>query len=169
MVYNDGYIPVLGAKHPDALGQPLLECWSEIRDMIGPMFRGVVETGRPVYANDLMFPLGRLGFIEECYFTFSYSPIRDEHERVGGVLVTCTETTARVIGERRLRMLRDLPRAPRRRDGRRGVAGRSGGAATNPYGRRSRRCTAWSRTAARAPVGIPRRGAGLLAGAPKSI
>ena len=51
MLYNDGYVPVLGAKHPNALGQPLLECWAEIRDMIGPMFRGVMETGRAVCAN----------------------------------------------------------------------------------------------------------------------
>jgi len=108
MLYNDGYIPVLGAKHPNALGQPLLECWAEIRDMIGPMFRGVMETGRAVYANDLMFPLGRHGFTEECYFTFSYSPIREENDRVGGVLVTCIETTRRVLSERRMRTVRDL-------------------------------------------------------------
>ncbi|MGZ6143556.1 MAG: ATP-binding protein, partial [Myxococcales bacterium] len=108
MLYNDGYIPVLGVKHPAALGQPLLECWSEIREMLRPMFQGVIESGRAVYASDLMFPLGRRGFTEECYFTFSYSPIRDESERVAGVLVTCTETTRRVIGERRLRTLRDL-------------------------------------------------------------
>ena len=108
MLYNDGYVPVLGAKHPNALGQPLLECWAEIRDMIGPMFRGVTETGRAVYANDLMFPLCRHGFTEECYFTFSYSPIREENDRVGGVLVTCTETTRHVLSERRMRTVRDL-------------------------------------------------------------
>src|SRR5437763_1359007 len=107
-LHDDGYIPILGVKHSHALGQPLLDCWAEIREMIGPMFRGVMETGRAVYANDLMFPLGRHGFTEECYFTFSCSPIRDENDRVGGVLVTCTETTRRMLSERRMRTVRDL-------------------------------------------------------------
>ncbi|HEU4617978.1 MAG TPA: ATP-binding protein [Gammaproteobacteria bacterium] len=109
MLYNDGYLPVLGSKkHPAALGAPLLACFAEIRDLIGPMFRGVLETGEPVGAEDMMFPIERHGFPEETYFVFSYSPIRDESGRVGGVLTTCTETTQRVIGQRRLRTLRIL-------------------------------------------------------------
>ena len=55
-----------------------------------------------------MLPLDRHGFAEECYFVFSYSPIREESGRVGGVLVTVTETTARVIGERRLKITQAL-------------------------------------------------------------
>ena len=106
MIYNDAYVPVLGAKHPHALGIPLLECWSEIRHMLEPMFQGVMQTGKAIFAEDLMFPLSRNGYTEECYFTFSYSPIKDESDTVGGVLVTCSETTDRVINERRLKTLR---------------------------------------------------------------
>ncbi|MBV8086122.1 MAG: response regulator [Chloroflexi bacterium] len=107
--YNDAYAPVLGAKHPEALGQTTPECWSEIwESMLGPMFRGVMDSGVEVSARDLMFPLQRHGFIEESYFDFSYSPIRDESYQVGGILVTCSETTARVLSERRLRVLHDL-------------------------------------------------------------
>ncbi len=109
MLYNDGYLPVLGSKkHPQALAQPLLECFAEIRELLGKMFGGVMESGEPIGANDMMFPIERHGYPEETYFVFSYSPIRDESGRVGGVLTTCTETTARVIGERRLRTLRAL-------------------------------------------------------------
>jgi signal transduction histidine kinase len=109
MLYNDGYLPVLGTKkHPRALGQPLLECFHELRDQIGPMFRGVVDSGAAVGAEDMLFTLERHGYAEDTYFTFSYSPIRDESGRVGGVLTTCTETTQRVLGERRLRALRLL-------------------------------------------------------------
>jgi len=69
MLYNDGYLPVLGTKkHPRALGQPLLECFSELRDLMGPMFRGVMESGEPVGAEDMMFPLERHGYAEETYF-----------------------------------------------------------------------------------------------------
>ena len=42
------------------------------------------------------------------YWTYGYSPVFDEHGGVGGTLVVCTETTSRVIGQRRLRTLRNL-------------------------------------------------------------
>lgn len=106
--YNDGYRPILGStKHPDAMGRSARETFAESWHIIGPMFEGV-HAGTAVGADDWMLPLDRHGYLEECYFTFSYSPIRDESGGVGGVLVTVTETTARVLGERRMRTLRDL-------------------------------------------------------------
>jgi PAS domain S-box-containing protein len=107
--YNDAYRPILGAtKHPAALGQGTRECFAEIWDIIGPMFDRVMATGEETTRRDQILPMDRFGFLEECYFDFSYSPIRDETGGVGGVFVTCMETTGRVLGERRLRILRDL-------------------------------------------------------------
>ncbi len=107
--YNDAYRPVLGAtKHPGAIGQRGRECWPEIWDMIGPMFDRVLTQGEATDAEDLLFVLDRNGYTEETYFTFCYSAIRDETQRPGGVLVTCVETPARVLSERRLRCLREL-------------------------------------------------------------
>ena len=109
--YNDGYRPILGSsKHPQALGISTRETFAEIWDIIGPMFEGVME-GRASGYEDFLLPLDRNGFVEECYFTFSYSPIREEGGGVGGVLVTVTETTERVLGERRLKTLRALAAA----------------------------------------------------------
>ncbi|MGE6761632.1 ATP-binding protein [Corallococcus interemptor] len=106
--YNDGYRPVLGAtKHPAAMGHSAQSTFAESWHIIGPMFEGVRQ-GTAVGSVDWMLPLDRNGYLEECYFTYSYSPIRDETGGVGGVLVTLTETTGRVLGERRLRTLRDL-------------------------------------------------------------
>jgi PAS domain S-box-containing protein len=97
-LYNDAYRPILGSiKHPDALGNSTKQTFSEIWDIIGPMFAGVME-GKPVGFPDFMFPLNRNGFIEECYFYFSYSPIRKEDGTVGGVLVTVIETTETIRG-----------------------------------------------------------------------
>ena len=64
--------------------------------------------GTPTTVVDFLLPLDRHGFAEECYFIFSYSPIREESGRVGGVLVTVTETTQRVLGERRLKTTQAL-------------------------------------------------------------
>ena len=106
--YNDGYRPILGStKHPAAMGASTRVTFAEIWDIIGPMFQGVME-GRATTVVDFLLPLDRHGFVEECYFVFSYSPIRQESGDVGGVLVTVTETTERVLGARRLRTLQDL-------------------------------------------------------------
>jgi PAS domain S-box-containing protein len=106
--YNDSYRPILGSvKHPRAMGSAAQETFSEIWNLLGPMFQSVMG-GQTVTVNDFLFLLDRHGFIEECYFIFSYSPIRDETGKVGGVLVICTETTDRVIGARRMALLQQL-------------------------------------------------------------
>ena len=108
-LYNDAFRPILGAtKHPAALGQRARDCWSEIWDVLDPMFRGVMDGGDAIWNEDLHFTLDRNGYLEETFFTFSYSAIRDESGGPGGILVTCVETTERVVGERRLRTLREL-------------------------------------------------------------
>jgi signal transduction histidine kinase len=106
--YNDGYRPILGStKHPAAMGRSTKFTFAEIWNIIGPMFEGVME-GKAVGFTDFMLPMDRHGFTEECYFIFSYSPIKQEDGSTGGVLVTVTETSDRVLGERRLKTLREL-------------------------------------------------------------
>jgi PAS domain S-box-containing protein len=106
--YNDGYRPILGStKHPAAMGLSTRVTFAEVWDIIGPMFEGVMR-GTPTTVVDFLLPLDRHGFVEECYFIFSYSPIREEGGSVGGILVTVTETTERVLGARRLRTLQEL-------------------------------------------------------------
>ncbi|MFB3387989.1 PAS domain S-box protein [Flavobacterium sp. LAR06] len=116
-LYNDGYRPILGStKHPDALGISTRQTFSEIWEIIGPMFDGVME-GKPIGFPDFMLPLNRNGFIEECYFDFSYSPIRKEDGTVGGVLVTVIETTEKkratdALKESNSRFLNNIMQAP---------------------------------------------------------
>ena len=108
-LYNDAYSPVLGIKHPWALGRPARECWSEIwDDLLGPLFKNVIATGESFWAKDHQFLLERHGYIEETYFDVSYDPIRDESGQVGGIFCIVSETTGRVLSERRLGMLREL-------------------------------------------------------------
>ncbi|MDF0642412.1 MAG: response regulator [Nitrospira sp.] len=110
--YNDAYIPIYGfPKHPRALGRPLQEYWKEIWHIIGPMSDSVFATGDATWSEDLLLVLKRSLPREECYFTFSFSPIRNDAGSIGGVFCAVTETTERVVGERRLRTLRDLGRA----------------------------------------------------------
>jgi signal transduction histidine kinase/CheY-like chemotaxis protein len=109
MLYNDAYIPVLGAaKHPGWLGMSGRECWREVWPTVGPMMEGVLATGEPIWSEDLMLVLERRLPGEECYFTFSYGAIPADDAPAGGILCVCAETTERVVGERRLRALREL-------------------------------------------------------------
>lgn len=111
-IYNDAYIPILGAKHPDALGRPVREVYPEIWDQVGPLLEGVYQTGEAVWCEDLPLMIERRGFRQEGYFTFSYSPVRDEKGRVAGLLSSAVETTARVLGSRRNELLRRLASGP---------------------------------------------------------
>lgn len=109
--YNDAYRPILGStKHP-ALGLGTRETFAEIWDFIGPMFDQVMSTGEATWKADQLLPMDRHGYREECYFTFSYSAVRNEANLPGGVFVTVIETTERVLGERRMRTLRELAAA----------------------------------------------------------
>lgn len=109
MLYNDAWRPVLGlTKHPQALGSPGREIWPEVWDIIGAQLNGVLERGEASWSEDLLLVLERNGFAEEAYFTYSYSPIKDGEGRIGGVFSAVSETTERVISERRLAVLKEL-------------------------------------------------------------
>ena len=109
MVYNDAYRPMLGeTKHPQALGRPGREVWSEIWDVIGPMLDQVMRGEGATWSDDQLFVLERNGYPEECFFTFSHSPIPDESDQVAGVFTAVTETTERVVAQRRLATLAAL-------------------------------------------------------------
>jgi PAS domain S-box-containing protein len=107
--YNDGYRPSLGPdRHPSALGQPGRECWSEIWDVIGPQIDAIMEGGEATWHEDHLVPITRGSRVLDVYWSYSYSPVRLENGKVGGVLVTVQETTKRVVSDRRLQILRDL-------------------------------------------------------------
>lgn len=105
--YNDAYIPTIGMKHPDMLGQPFREVWSEVYDEVADQVASV-RAGEATWNKELMLLLQRSGFPEETYHSFSYSPLYVEDGTVGGLLCVVTEDTARVIARRRLETLRTL-------------------------------------------------------------
>ncbi|MEQ1875724.1 MAG: ATP-binding protein [Bdellovibrionia bacterium] len=110
--YNDSYAPILGTKHPWALGLSVKEVWAEIwEEHNGPMLNGVISSGVATWSEDKLLNLHRRGFLEETYFTYSFAPVTVEGGARGGIFCTCTETTERVIAERRLKLLRELGEA----------------------------------------------------------
>jgi PAS domain S-box-containing protein len=105
---NDAYLPTVGIKREWVLGARSDKVWEEIWPDIGPRIQNVLEHGQATWDEGLLLFLERSGFAEETYHTFSYSPVYDDQSRIAGMLCVVTEVTQRVIGERRLRALRDL-------------------------------------------------------------
>jgi PAS domain S-box-containing protein len=109
--YNDAYRPILGAKHPArGLGQPVSECWDEIWHVLRPLIDTPFHGGPATWMDDIFLEINRHGFVEETHFTIAYSPVPDDDvpSGIGGVLATVQEITEKVIGERRIGMLREL-------------------------------------------------------------
>ena len=105
--YNDAYRPSFGesGRHPRALGMRGRECWTDIWDTIGPQIEGVMTRGEAVWFEDMYLPIERNGRTEDVWWTYSYSPVRDNDGMINGTLVVCLETTARVVAERQLKQL----------------------------------------------------------------
>lgn len=104
-IYNDAYVPILGKRHPEALGKPASVTWADIWDVVGPQGDLVINEGRSTWNEEMLLVMERNDFTEETYFTFSYSPIVDDFGKIGGLFAVCTEDTAKVVGKRRLQSL----------------------------------------------------------------
>ncbi len=102
--YNDAYRPSLGndGKHPNILGGRAEEYWSEIWHIIKPLIDQVLAGGEATWSEDQLIPIYRNGKIEDVYWTFSYSPVRDESGKPAGVFITCSETTEKVRVQKKL-------------------------------------------------------------------
>ena len=105
---NDAYLPTVGIKRDWVLGTPSDKVWEEIWPDIGPRIAQVLERGQATWDEALLLFLERSGFPEETYHTFSYSPVYDDESQIAGMLCVVTEVTDRVVGERRLNLLREL-------------------------------------------------------------
>ena len=106
-LYNDAYRVICGNKHPRSMGQNFSECWKEAWPVIGEAHDSALA-GDTAFLEGQQIFLERHGYVEECFFTFSFSPIRDEAGRVGGLFHPVIEMTTQMLGERRTRALRDL-------------------------------------------------------------
>ena len=107
-LYNDAYILTMGSKHPGHLGRPGREMWAEAWGVLQDLFDGVRARDEAFFATDHPFMLERHGFLEETYFDVSYDPIRTTSGAVDGIFCIVSDTTGRVLGERRVRTLSAL-------------------------------------------------------------
>lgn len=106
-LYNDAYLPIIGSKHPGALGQPARKVWAEIWPQIQTRIDAAMA-GESSYSEAELLVMLRNGYPEETYYTFSFSPVPEEDGKIGGIVCANSDDTDRVIGARRLALLREL-------------------------------------------------------------
>lgn len=109
-LYNDACIPLLGAKHPWALGQPAASSWSQIWHVLQPLIDTPASGGPATWNDSIRLEINRNGPLEEAHFAIACSAVPDDTapNTIGGVLATLNEITDKVIGERRAATLRDI-------------------------------------------------------------
>ncbi|MBU2532144.1 MAG: PAS domain-containing protein, partial [Alphaproteobacteria bacterium] len=88
LLYNDAWSAIPGPRHPNCLGAPAHEVWSDIWHIIAPQFIGLVDTGEGIFVEDQLLPMQRYGLPEETYWNYSFTPIRGEDGSVVGVFNT---------------------------------------------------------------------------------
>ncbi|MBY5324006.1 response regulator [Rhizobium johnstonii] len=98
-LYNDAYVPVFPERHPDALGRPFREVWADIWEQFSPIVGSTLEGSSQLF-KELLIPMRRDGRTEDTWFTFSYTPLRDEDGKVAGILCAALDVTDQVSAKR---------------------------------------------------------------------
>lgn len=106
--YNDPYKAIVGGKHPEALGQPASVVWKEIWKDVEHMLEQVMEKDQGTYVESQLLIMERNGYLEETYYTFSYTPIPGDDGGTAGMICANTDDTERIISERQLLTLTEL-------------------------------------------------------------
>ena len=98
-IYNDAYVPIFPERHPRSLGRPFREVWTDIWEQFEPIVGSTLE-GNPQLFKELLIPMRRDGHMEDTWFTFSYTPLRDDDGAIAGILCAAMEVTDQVSAKR---------------------------------------------------------------------
>ncbi len=107
-LYNDAHKATLRDKHPQALGSPAASVWREVWDKLGPRAVTTLAGVTGTFDEAFFLLMERNGYLEETYYTFSYSPVPNDDDGPGGLLFANTEDTPRIISERQIALLREV-------------------------------------------------------------
>ena len=110
-IYNDAYAPrVIKRAGDSALGLPALTSWKHGWESVRPLVRLVLDGGPSTVYRDFLYPIEHDGVVEDTFWTYSFTPVRDDAGHVIGVLLLSEDTTHRNLVLRRHQTL-DLLRA----------------------------------------------------------
>jgi PAS domain S-box-containing protein len=106
LLYNDSYRMLCGDRHPRILGQDFRRSKHPGWPALAPSFERAAH-GEPSCVENQRLFLDHNGYLEEAFFTFSFSPIREDGH-IAGVFLAVSGQTAKVLSGRRRNALRAL-------------------------------------------------------------
>lgn len=135
MIYNEAYSrEVAGNKHPGLMGSGFVGPFAELWESVRPIFQDCARTGKSVRKENDRLLIERFGYLEETFFSWSWTPLYGGTDRILGFYNAPFETTHQTVSSRRMETLRQLGErvAPARSTGHfwRGVLA---GLEFNPY------------------------------------
>jgi len=93
---NENYLQLVDKKEASFVGKPLFESLPEVKDIVEPLLKSVLETGMPYHANELEIKLERFGKKQLAYFNLVYQPLRNNDGSITGVMAVAYEVTNQV-------------------------------------------------------------------------
>ncbi|CAN5479340.1 hypothetical protein BH23BAC1_BH23BAC1_23630 [soil metagenome] len=100
-IVNDAYLSIIGKAREEFIGKPLFESLPEIRNILEPVAREVVRTGKPFHAREFELKLHRNGKDEVCWFNFIWEPYYDDG-KIDGFIVVANEVSDQVIARKKI-------------------------------------------------------------------
>ena len=98
--FNDAYRPIFGSLFREGLtGAGFRDIWGHVWDEIGPLVDAALA-GESVTMTNMKLDLQREGVSEESWWTFTYSPVTDDTDRIAGMVCVTRETTGSFVLER---------------------------------------------------------------------
>jgi PAS domain S-box-containing protein len=111
---NDNYLKIVDQKRETFSSKPFFESLPYLRPQLQEVFNTVLSTGTPYTQNELMLELRRYGRKEKCYFNIVYHPLKEEDNRISGIMGVVNEITSQVVlrkeieeSEKRFKMVAD--------------------------------------------------------------
>lgn len=98
---NDAYLQLVDRNEKNFVGRPLFDSIPEAKDSTLHLMDGVMDSGEPYHGNEVLVPLYRNGEIRALYFDFVYHALRDDDNRIDGIIVTVTEVTEKVLSRKK--------------------------------------------------------------------
>jgi PAS domain S-box-containing protein len=109
MLYNEAYASeVAGKKHPSLMGTGFSGPFAELWDAVAPIFAECARTGISIRRENDYLPIERQGFLEETFYSWSFTPLYGGTNRILGFYNAPFETTQQVLNNRRMQTINKL-------------------------------------------------------------
>lgn len=102
LIYNDGYRPMPGKRHPDALGKPARQVYREAWYIVGPLLEEAYASGNTFSNRGLRVPIDTGEGLQDYFIDYTFSPVFEDG-RIAGLFGLLQDVTGEVIATRDLR------------------------------------------------------------------